>query len=462
MRESAPRQVGQEKMAQEVSLAFPPALERVCVDLSGQDWLQSVDLDRAAPREIEAIEAYLDRQFPQRGAQFAHIGGGRFELMSSFEAGLLRAERELEFQIKRSVDIAGVEKQAAPAMENSVLFAGSGSRALGEKIAHRLGMEPGNILFGKFANGESRIVVNESVRDKHVFVIQSSSKPVNDTIVDLCLTADALKRASAKSITAVVPYFGYSRQDRKDRVRGPISARWVADMYEKSGIERVVTIDIHAEQIEGFFSRAMDNLAGFPLMVPHICQKYGTGKITVVSPDAGGMRRAEAAGQLLARHLVKLSSDSDPALDVAIRVEGMYKRRDKPNEVAESRLIGDGESVRGATCILVDDMIDTGGSSVKAAQLLRSYGAKHVVVCATHPIFSGACVERFRNASTSNGERVIDEVLVTDTLPLRRGKGDLITVISVERLLAEAVRRIAQGGGASLRELLGFCGTFDN
>ena len=196
-------------------------------------------------------------------------------------------------------------------------------------------------------------------------------------------------------------------------------------------------------------------------MVPHICERYADNKITIVSPDTGGMKRAEQAGQFLAKYLTRYT-DGAPELDVAIRVEGMYKKRDKPNEVSEIRLIGDGESVRDATCILLDDMVDTGGSSIRAAQILRDAGAKHVVICAPHALFSRKCVDVFRNTKTTNGQRVVDEVLVTDTLPLRRGKGDLITVISVETLLAEAIRRICQGSGASLRDLLGFTGKFDH
>jgi ribose-phosphate pyrophosphokinase len=233
-------------------------------------------------------------------------------------------------------------------------------------------------------------------------------------------------------------------------------------VLEKSGVSRVVTIDIHAEQIEGFFSVPMDNLAGFPLMVPHLAERYGKGKITIVSPDAGGMKRAEAAGQVLARHLARFSEDDGYVIDAEIRVEGMYKRRDKPGHVAESKLIGDGDSVRDATCILVDDIIDTGGSSITAAKLLRASGAKNIVLCATHPIFSKQCVERFRTTTCDSGERLIDEVVVTDTIPLRRGTGDLITVISVETLLAEAIRRVCKGAGASLRELQGFTGSFDH
>ena len=441
---------------------FTSTLLGAKLDVSNQDWLPCPNLDEASPEQVRAIEDELSAQLPEDDTRVAYVGRNRFEVLPLREAQLLSMDRAVRAEL---TDLSYPTREAIkldPALGSCVLIAGSGSRDLGRGIAARLGSEPGGLLVDQFANGETRIVVNESVRDKDVFIIQSGTQPVNDSFVELCLTVDALKRASARSITAVVPYFGYSRQDRKDKHRAPISARWAADMLEKSGVNRVVTIDIHAEQIEGFFSVPMDNLAGFPLMVPHLAQRYGDSKITIVSPDAGGMKRAEAAGQVLARHLSRFSEDEGLTIDAEIRVEGMYKRRDRPGHVAESKLIGDGDSVRGATCILVDDMIDTGGSSITAAKLLRASGAKNIVLCATHPIFSKQCVERFRAATSDAGGRLIDEVVVTDTVPLRRGKGELITVISVESLLAEAIRRICKGAGASLRELQGFTGSFDH
>ncbi len=432
------------------------------IDVSHQDWLPCPNLDDASPQVIREIEDQLSAQLPSGDTRLAYIGRNRFEALPVREALLLDQDRRITEERATLTYPSRTGRTLDPALASCVLFAGTGSRDLGERIATRLGAKPGQLLVEQFANGESRIVVNESVRDKDVFVIQSGTPPVNESFVELNLTVDALKRASARSITAVVPYFPYSRQDRKDKQRAPISARWAADVHEISGVNRVVTIDIHAEQIEGFFSVPMDNLAGFPLMVPHLAKRYGSSKIAIVSPDAGGMKRAEAAGEALARHLSRFSEEEGYTIDAEIRVEGMYKRRDKPGHVAESKLIGDGDSIRGATCILVDDMIDTGGSSIKAAQLLRSSGAKNIVLCATHPIFSKQCVENFRKAPDDGGGRLIDEVVVTDTIPLRRGQGDLITVISVETLLAEAIRRICSGAGASLRELQGFTGSFDN
>ena len=437
------------------------SLQRLTLNVSGQDWLPHPNMDHATEPEIRSIEVLLDRELPRASESFIYIGRNNFQLVSQHEAALFRSERALRWEEKRLERITGTANNLDAALENCAVFAGAASRSLGCGIADRLGIGHGDILFGQFANGESRIQVGQSVRDRDTFIVQSIAHPVNDSLVEMCLTADALKRASARSITAVIPYFGYSRQDRKGGVRGPISARWAADVYQTSGIDRVVTIDIHAEQIEGFFNGAMDNLAGFPLMVNHIATKYGSGKITVVSPDAGGMTRAVNASGLLARHLTMRASRGDSVSDSPIRVEGMYKRRDRPNEVSESQLIGDGESVRDATCILVDDMLDTGGSALKAAKSLREYGAKNVVICATHALFSKQCVDLFRNTTTSDGRRIVDEVIVTDTLPLTRGKGDLITVVSVETLLAEAIKRICRGDAASLRELSGFCGSFD-
>lgn len=438
------------------------SLVGIKLDVSHQEWLPCSNLDDASPEQVRAIEDQLSAQLPDSESRVSYTGRNRFEVLPLREAQLLSEDRLTAEELQHLAPCSNRSTSLDPALASCVLIAGTGSRALGQRIAARLGAEPGELLVDQFANGESRIIVNESVRNKDVFVIQSGTTPVNDSFVELCLTVDALKRASARSITAVVPYFGYSRQDRKDKHRAPISARWAADMLEKSGVHRVVTIDIHAEQIEGFFNVPMDNLAGFPLMVPHLAERYGNSKIAIVSPDAGGMKRAEAAGQVLARYLSRFTEDEGHTIDTEIRVEGMYKRRDKPGQVAESKLIGDGDSVRGATCILVDDMIDTGGSSIKAAELLRASGASKIVLCATHPIFSKQCVERFRSATNETGARLIDEVVVTDTVPLRRGKGDLITVISVESLLAEAIRRICKGAGASLRELQGFTGSFEH
>jgi ribose-phosphate pyrophosphokinase len=279
--------------------------------------------------------------------------------------------------------------------------------------------------------------------------------------MELVLSADALKRASARSITAVIPYFAYSRQEKKGGVRGPISARAVADMLQSVGVDRVVTLDIHAEAIEGFFSIPFDNLAAFPLMVPHLVTKYGSDKITLVSPDAGGMSRVVAASQILSRYIVRMDSSESLEGESPIRIEGMYKRRARPNEVAEMRFIGDGDGARDATCILVDDIYDTGGSALTAARALRDAGAKRVVICMTHPIFSKGGLENCRASQWDDGSPLVHEIVTTDSLPLRRAQGDLVTVVSSQSLLAEAIRRICCGQAASLRELQGFCGLTD-
>lgn len=433
-------------------LVVPPSFEGLVIDVSGQDWAAKVDLDRQSPPEVHSVESMLEKQMGTRDGSFIYIGRNRFELVSRQEALLYREEREIEFNRSRLERPRDVSAELREELCNCVVFSGASSKQLGEKLSQHLGIEPGQVFFGQFANGESQVRIEKSVRDRDVFIIQTIAKPVNDSVVELALSADALKRASARSITAIVPYFGYSRQDRKGGVRGPVSARWIADVYQNSGIDRVVTIDIHAEQVEGFFDKPMDNLAAFPLFVPHLAKRYGSDKIAVVSPDAGGMRRAEQAGDLLARYLGRDGRDSDSL----IRVEGMYKRRERANEVAESRLIGDGDSIRGATCILIDDILDTGGSALKAAKTLREHGATKVVICATHGLFSRNSVQMFRNARDTSGKRIVDEIVVTDTLPLKRGAGDLITVVSVKNLLAEAIRRICAGNAESLRELQGF------
>jgi ribose-phosphate pyrophosphokinase len=454
---------------QDLNLLSKPAVSRVAqaVDLRALEggifdanrlaWGQDTNFDVLHPSELQAVESLLEQQIGNSALSYIYVGHKRFELVSREEALLYRQEREVDFLRSRLEKATSASTKLREELCNCVVYAGPASRQLGDGIIQRLGIEPGPALFGQFANGESRVRIEKSVRDRDLFIIQTIAEPVNDSITELGLLADAAKRASVRSITAIIPYFGYSRQDRKGEDRSPVSARWVADQYQNSGVDRVVTVDIHSEQVEGFFDRPMDNLAAFPLFIPHLAKRYSGDKLAVVSPDSGGMKRAEKGAELLSRYLANNVGERD----AAIGVECMYKRRERANEVAESRLTGDGDSIRGATCILIDDILDTGGSALKAAKTLRSYGASKVVVCATHGLFSRNGVSMFRNAVDTEGKRIVDEIVVTDTLPLRRAKGDLITVVSVQPLLAEAIRRICAGNAESLRELKGF-GLFGN
>lgn len=433
------------------------SLEGGIFDANRLAWGQDTNFDILHPNELQAVELLLERQMGNSGLSYIYVGHKRFELVARDEALLYRQEREVDFMRNCASKSSQTSAKLREELCNCVVYAGPASRQLGEGIINRLGIEPGPALFGQFANGESRVRIEKSVRDRDLFIIQTIAEPVNDSITELGLLADAAKRASVRSITAIIPYFGYSRQDRKGEDRSPVSARWVADQYQNSGVDRVVTIDIHSEQVEGFFDRPMDNLAAFPLFIPHLAKRYGNDKLAVVSPDSGGMKRAEKGAEALSRYLANTFGERDSA----IGVECMYKRRERANEVAESRLTGDGDSIKGATCILIDDILDTGGSALKAAKTLRSYGASKVIVCATHGLFSRNGVSMFRNAVDKDGNRFVDEIVVTDTLPLRRAKGDLITVVSVQPLLAEAIRRICAGNAESLRELKGF-GLFGN
>ncbi len=297
-----------------------------------------------------------------------------------------------------------------------IVFAGSSNQPLAERIAAHLGIKLGEILLSRFSDGEIRIQIFENVRGKDVFVIQSTSYDANFHIMQLLLIIDALRRASARRINAVIPYFGYARQDRKDRPRVPISARLVADLIETAGAHRVITVDLHAGQIQGFFRIPLDHLMAFPVFVEHI-KSMNLENVVFVSPDAGGVERAMA----LARKL----NGSFAVLD---------KRREKPNVAEIIHVIGD---VKGKVAFLVDDIVDTAGTLVKAAEALKKSGAKKIYAAATHGVLSGPALERIENSE-------IEELIITDTIDVREkvkncGK---IKVLSISKLLAEAIIRV--------------------
>jgi len=296
------------------------------------------------------------------------------------------------------------------------IFAGSSNRALALAICQAVGVQLGQAEVGRFSDGEVQVEITENVRGGDVFVIQSTCTPTNDHLLELLLMLDALKRASASRITAVVPYYGYARQDRKVVPRVPISAKLVADLITTAGASRVLTVDLHAGQIQGFFNIPVDNVYATPVLLQYLRGRAPRDRITVVSPDAGGVERARAFAK---------------RLDAGLAV--IDKRRAGPNEVAEMQIIGE---VQGRIALLVDDMVDTAGTLCAAAEAVRTAGATLVLACATHPVLSGPAIVRLQRS-------VIDELIVTDTIPLRPEAADMkkMRVLSVASLLGEAVRR---------------------
>lgn len=298
-----------------------------------------------------------------------------------------------------------------------MVFTGNANPELAQLVVDRLDIPMGEMSVGKFSDGEIAVEINENVRGKDVFIIQPTCTPTNDNLMELLLMADGLRRASASRITAVVPYFGYARQDRRSRsARVPISARAVADMMVGAGIDRVLTVDLHADQIQGFFSVPVDNVYGSPILLDDIArQKYED--LVVVSPDVGGVVRARA----LAKQL---------NVDLAI----IDKRRPEANVAEVMNIIGD---IEGRTCVLVDDMVDTAGTLCHAAAALKDRGAKTVVAYCTHPVLSGPAIERLKASD-------LDELVVTDTIPLSADaqKSGRVRQLTISGLLAESIRRV--------------------
>ncbi len=299
-----------------------------------------------------------------------------------------------------------------------MLFCGNAVPILAEKIAHYLGLELGKATVSRFSDGEIMVEILENVRGREVFIIQSTCAPANDNLMELIIMADALRRASAKRITAVMPYFGYARQDRRVRsARVPITAKVVADMMTKVGVSRLLTVDLHADQIQGFFYIPVDNVYATPVMLKDILSRQYPNPM-VVSPDVGGVVRARA--------MAKRLNDSDLAI--------IDKRRLKPNQSEVMHLIGD---VTGRNCLLIDDMIDTAGTLCIAADVLKKNGAATVSAYCTHPILSGQAVQRIQDS-------MVDELVVTDTIPLSDAAQACpkIRLLSLAPMLAETIQRI--------------------
>ena len=306
-----------------------------------------------------------------------------------------------------------------------MLFSGNSNPALVSEIAGWLNLRQGKALVSHFSDGEVMVEIRESVRGRDVYVIQSTSQPTNDNLMELLVLIDALRWASAERVTAVLPYFGYARQDRRPRsARVPITARLVAKQIAAAGADRVMTVDLHADQIQGFFDIPVDNIYALPILLGDVWrQKYPD--LMVVSPDVGGVVRARA--------LAKQLDDADLSI--------IDKRRPQANEAQVMNIIGD---VDGRSCVLIDDMVDTAGTLCKAAQALKAHGARKVVAYCTHPVLSGPAVDNINHS-------MLDELVVSNTIPLQEDarQCDKIRQISIAELLAETVRRIADDESVS-------------
>jgi ribose-phosphate pyrophosphokinase len=310
--------------------------------------------------------------------------------------------------------------------KNLMVFSGRAHTALAEDVAKDLGVRLVPQSAYEFANGEIYVRYEESVRGSDAFVIQSHTSPINEWIMEQLIMVDALKRASAKRITVVMPFYGYARQDKKHRGREPISARLVADLFKTAGADRLITVDLHADQIQGFFDGPVDHLMALPILADYVKDKYGDQPLAVVSPDAGRIKVAE-------RWSAKLGS-------VPLAFIHKTRREDRPNETVANRVVG---KIEGRICVLTDDMIDTGGTIVKAAEALMADGAAGVVIAATHAILSEPAVDRLKNCSAV-------EVIVTDTLPIPPEKEfDNLTVLSIAPLISRAIKEVFEDGSVT-------------
>ncbi len=306
-----------------------------------------------------------------------------------------------------------------------MIFTGNANPKLADAVASYLAIPLGRATVGRFSDGEIMVEILENVRGKDVFVLQSTCSPTNDNLMELLVMVDALKRASAGRITAAIPYFGYARQDRRPRSsRVPITAKMVANMLSSVGSDRVMTMDLHSDQIQGFFDIPVDNIYGTPVLLEDMW-KHKYENAVIVSPDVGGVVRARA--------IAKRVDDADLVI--------IDKRRPKPNESQVMNVIGD---VKGRTCLIVDDLVDTANTLCEAAQALKNQGAKKVVSYCVHPVLSGKAIERIGNSA-------LDELIVTDTIPLSAAAESCkrIRQLSVAPLLAETMRRISEGDSVS-------------
>ena len=310
--------------------------------------------------------------------------------------------------------------------KNLMIFSGRSNVQLAEEVAYQLGTNLVPTSAYEFANSEMYVRYEESVRGSDAFVLQSHAAPVNEWIMEHLLMVDALKRASAKRITVVMPYYGYSRQDKKHRGREPISARLIADLFKTAGANRLMSVDLHTDQIQGYFDGPVDQLVALPILSKYVRKKYGSEQLAVVSPDAGRIKVAEQWSKRLG----------------GAPLAFIHKTRDitRPNVSVANRVVGE---VAGRTCILVDDMIDTGGTITKAADALIAAGAADVIIAATHAILSGPAVDRLKNCQAR-------EIIVTNTLPIPAERQfDKLTELSIAPLLSQAIRAVFEDGSVT-------------
>ncbi len=304
------------------------------------------------------------------------------------------------------------------------ILSGGASPSFAKSLADHLGQELGHVEIRRFADGEVFVEVRDNIRGRDVFVVQSTCPPVNEHLMELLVIMDAVKRASADRVTVVCPYFGYARQDRKVSPRTPISAKLVADLIQTAGADRLLTVDLHAGQIQGFFDIPVDHLYASSALIAEVRDLAGDQDIVIVSPDSGGVPRARAYAKVLGAPLAVID-----------------KRRDRPNEIAEMRIVGD---VAGRYAFLIDDMVDTAGTLVRAAGAVCEAGATAVSAVCSHGVLSGPAVDRIENSTLNN-------LIVSDTIPLRENAraSDKIRVVSIASLIAEAIRRIHTGDSVS-------------
>jgi len=314
---------------------------------------------------------------------------------------------------------------SSPSERQLVLVAGRAHPDLAEAVAQGLDIELLPTTAYTFANGELYVRFGESVRGTDCFVLQSHAAPINEAIMEQLIMVDALKRASARSITAIMPCYGYARQDKKHKGREPISARLMADLFKTAGANRIMAVDLHTSQIQGFFDGPVDHLWAMPMLAQYVRSRVDPGNLTIVSPDAGRVRLADQWSDHMGAPLAIIHKRRDPSV---------------PNQVKVHELVG---QVEGRTCVLVDDMIDTGGTIVQAAEALFENGAKDVIVASTHGLLSGPAVERLRDSK-------ISEVIITDTLPIDDDKRfDTLTVLSIAPLIARAVKEVFDDGSVT-------------
>jgi len=302
------------------------------------------------------------------------------------------------------------------------IFSGNANRPLAEEICRYIEIPLGNARVSAFSDGESFVEISENVRGVNCFVVQPTSAPVNQNLMELLVMIDALKRASAGSIIAVIPYFGYARQDRKVKPRTPISAKLAADLISAAGADRVLSIDLHAGQIQGFFNIPVDHLFALPVMIDYLRDRLRSRELVIISPDAGGVERARAYSKRLGAGLAIID-----------------KRRDAPNVSEVMNIIGD---VEGKDAVIIDDMIDTAGTLTQAADAVHAKGATRVMAMATHAVLSGPAMDRISASS-------LDEVIVTNSIPPQKDLGEKIKVLSVAKLLGEAIKRVHHGDSIS-------------